>query len=296
MDKKKKVKKERASFLEQFRHLKTYLVQAGIKMEPNKVFKLLFTITGIIDISLLSFIIYNIVVYDTLFIFIIIVSIVMITLGNLLIFLGVWLAFMLVLDYLKFKRKTAMEEVLPEFLRLVSANHRAGLPFEMALWKANRPRFGVLSEEINEVAKHTYATGDLIKPLRKFSEKYDSKILRRVVSNILEGIKTGADIATLLDDVSSNITNIRNTRKELASEVEHYMLFIALTVLIISPLMFALANKMSGVIENVKNTLAETISGDAGSAASLPIEVEFGKTKDFDYFFDIFNNSRHLIS
>lgn len=285
---KKRIKK--LPYLEQFRHLKKYLILAGIKLKPAQVYTVLYVLTAVVDLSFLFYFIYKILQYETSALgFIVIVSFLMLTLGYVLIFLIMWLMFLLMVDYLKFKRKLALEEILPEFLRLVSANHRAGLPLEMSIWKANRPRFGILSEEINEIARNTFGSGDLIEPLKKFGTKYDSPLLRRVISNLVEGLKTGANIAGLLDDVATNITTIKNTRKELASEVENYMLFITVTVLMISPLMFGLSHKMSGLIETVKDTLAET-GGDSPQIGEFQLQVEAadGTGREFEYYFDIF--------
>jgi len=283
----RKEKRQKASYMDQFRHLRDYLILAGIKLKVNQVYTILFVLCAIIDVSLLFYFIFRIIEYDLTLLYVVIVSFVMLTLGYILIFFLIWLVFLFFLDYLKFKRRTALEEVLPEFLRLVSANHRAGLPLDVSLWKANRPRFGILSEEINQVARNTYASGELVSPLREFGSKYDSSLLRRAISNIVEGLKTGSDLAGLLDDISNNITTIQNTRKELASEVENYMLFITITVLIISPLMFALAQKMSDLIEGVKSSLTGSMSED--SAMQMPIQLEISKSeRKFTYYFDIF--------
>ncbi|MBR9699695.1 type II secretion system F family protein [Candidatus Woesearchaeota archaeon] len=284
---KKKASKRTNTFLEQFRHLRKYLIVAGIKMDVQKVYLLLYFVAGGIDLAFLIFFYVMMIKFQVIWYYYFIITMIMFTLGYVLIFLLLWLFFLFALDYLKFKRRTTLEEVLPEFLRLVSANHRAGLPLDTSLWKANRPRFGILSEEINEVAKKTYATGDLTEPLREFSTKYDSSLLRRVISNMNEGLRTGVDIAALLDDISMNITTIRNTRKELASEVENYMLFITVTVLIISPLMFALTQKMSGLIETVRGTITESMSG--ASASQMPFQFDAVESKrEFTYYFDLF--------
>src|SRR3989338_1213093 len=272
------------AYIEHFRNLGKYLILAGIKTKPTIMYIILYAITAIIDVSLLLWILFNVLQSGASLVSVTIISLLMLTLVYLFIFLVVWLGFLMVVDYLKFKRKQAMEAVLPEFLRLVSTNHRAGLPLDTSIWKANKPRFGVLSEEINVVAKKTYSSGDLVGPLRELGQKYDSNLLRRVITNIIEGLKTGSDLAKLLDDISTNVTTIRNTRKELASEVENYMLFITLTVLIISPLMFALTHNMSGLIESVKDTLAENTAG----AEQSPIKISLTKQNDFGKMFDLF--------
>ena len=280
------IKKKALSYLEQFRHLRLYLLLAGIKLRVSRIYTILFLSAAVIDVILLIFFIFKIVQYDLKFVYLIIVSFLMLTLGYVLIFLLVWLLFLFFIDYLKFKRRTALEEVLPEFLRLVSANHRAGLPLDISIWKANRPRFGILSEEINQVARSTYASGDLIVPLEEFGSKYDSSLLKRAISNIVEGVRTGADLSGLLDDISNNLTMIQNTRKELASEVENYMLFITITVLVISPLMFALAEKMSSLIESVKDSLTGTLPEDT---IATPIAIKAQEsTRELSYYFDWF--------
>lgn len=275
-------------YLEQFRHLKEYMTLAGLKIKPVEAYIMLYILSAIIDLLILFWVIYAVSAYDLIFIYIIIISVLMLTLGYILIFLVLWLMFLLILDYLKFKRRLSVEDVLPEFLRLVAANHRSGLPLDMSLWKANKPRFGILCEEINDVAKKTYGSGSLIRPLESFGTKYDSALLRRVVSNLVEGIKTGADISALLDDISNNVTTIKNTRKELASEVENYMLFITIAVLIISPLMFGLTYKMTGLIEAVKNTLSKSLGGSTEiPLPDTPLDFKSG-SQDFKYFFDMF--------
>jgi flagellar protein FlaJ len=279
-------KKRNFPLLEQFRHLKKYLLLAGIKLKPRDVIKILVITSLVIDIGIIAYALLKAAEYENIA-FMIIITVFMLTLGYLAIFFAVWMIFLVMIDYLKFKRKTELEEVLPEFLRLVSANHRAGFSLDMSIWKANRPRFGILSEEINELARSTYASGNLVESLIKFSEKYDSAILKRVVSNITEGLRTGADISSLLDDISSNITTIRNTRKDLAGEVENYMMFITLTVLIISPLMFGLTYKLSGMIQSVRGILQQTTSGEVSPFPQMKISLE-AQTGDFKYYFNLF--------
>ncbi|MDO8481155.1 MAG: type II secretion system F family protein [Nanoarchaeota archaeon] len=276
-------------YLEQFRHLQRYLLLGGIKAPAKLVYLFLLGGAAIIDISILSYFIGLVWEYKLRVLYLIIITLVMFSLGYFLIFMVFWLLFLLILDYLKFKRRAELEEILPEFLRLVSANHRAGLPLDVSLWKANRPRFGILSVEVDELARKTYATGDLMGPLEEFGRKYDSPLLMRVISNLIEGLKTGSDIASLLDDVSNNVRTIKNTRKELASEVENYMLFITITVLIISPLMFSLTSKMAELIEGVKSILLSSGTEQAASTVEMPFKITQSNVgKPFQYYFDIF--------
>ncbi|MCK5281941.1 MAG: hypothetical protein KAK00_00900, partial [Nanoarchaeota archaeon] len=94
---KKGIKNKALSYLEQFRHLKSYLILAGIKLRPVQAFIILYVVTAIVDLSFLFYFVYLIVQYEVEFIFIIIVSFVMVTLGYVLIFMIVWLIFLVMI-------------------------------------------------------------------------------------------------------------------------------------------------------------------------------------------------------
>ena len=93
------------------------------------------------------------------------------------------------------KRKKEVEEVLPDYLQLVSANLNAGMPIDQALWYAVRERFGILNEEIEIIARKTLSGEDLEQALVEFSEKYDSEILKKSIVLLIEGLKAGGELS-----------------------------------------------------------------------------------------------------
>ena len=63
------------------------------------------------------------------------------------------LLFFFYMDYKIYMRKVGIERVFPDFLQLTSANIRAGMAIDQALWHAIRPNFGVLAKEMEDVEK-----------------------------------------------------------------------------------------------------------------------------------------------
>ena len=79
------------------------------------------------------------------------------------------------LDIRMYRHVKEIEESLPDFLQLASANISAGMTVDRALWYAVRSKFGVLAVEMETVAKATIAGEDLEKALFNLGQKYNSR-------------------------------------------------------------------------------------------------------------------------
>lgn len=168
-------------------------------------------------------------------------------------------------------RRSSIEKVLPEFLQLTAANIRAGMPIDQALWSAVRPHFGVLSKEIEDVAKQTMTGSDLAIALTTFSHKYDSKMLRRSVSLIVEGINAGSEIGDLVENLAISIQDMQIRKESMAANVTTYIIFIAFAVLFAAPLLFAVSVQMLRVIHKIGDRMTEQGAGDAVAGITLTL-------------------------
>jgi len=159
--------------------------------------------------------------------------------------------FYLIIDLRIFKRRIGIEDVLADFLQLTSANIRAGMPIDRALWYAVRPQFGVLASEIEMVAKETIGGEDLEGALKRFAEKYDSLMLRRSINLLIEGIAAGGEIGDLLTKISIDIQESRIMKKELSANVTTYVIFISFATIVAAPLLFALSSHLLFIVSNL---------------------------------------------
>lgn len=202
-------------------------------------------------------------------------------LGFPLIWVMVWLCVYFYLDIRKYKRKKELEEVWPEYLQLVVANISAGMLIDVALWSAVKPRFKVLAKEIEEVAKQTLTGKDLSEALREFADKYDSAMLQRTISLLIEGMDSGGKIAVLLNKIALDIQDTKIMKKEMSASVMTYAIFITFATVVAAPFLFGLSTQLLTVIQKIIGTLSQTTS--AGSSF-ITFQSESVKISDFKIF------------
>jgi pilus assembly protein TadC len=249
-------------------HLREFLFKAGIPSVPYKFFGALFYLTALITgIIYILYIQPFLLQYSKLVLLILsaaswfIIQISLATLFILLIYFYV--------DLLIFKRTKKMEEKLPDFLQVVSSNLKGGMSFENALLSAIKPRFSILANEMAEVSKKVMTGHETSKALSELGKKYDSVMLRRIVDLIVTELESGGEIAKLIDRIVDNIKETRVLKEEISASAVAYMIFIAVIVIVIAPLLFSLAFHLLIVVLNFMSRLAATTA----SGGDLPFTI-----------------------
>ncbi len=263
--------------------LRYYLKSANIDIEPERLKKKIFNwalITTIIISIILSVKIIGIVsIKDVL-----IINAIILTLGFILILFLFWLGFYFYIDMLKFNRTQKIESVLVDFLQLTSANIRAGMPIDQALWFAIRPRFGILAKEIEIVEKKTLTGEPLEKALMEFSDKYDSQLLKNSISLLIEGMKAGGEIGSLLNNIADNIKDSQIIKKEMAANVMTYVIFITFSTLMAAPFLMGLSYELLKVITHIGSQVSMNQMPQGVSGMTIGFGKQSIKPSDFKNF------------
>lgn len=267
-----KDKAKRRVTLQERRHkIREHLERAGLIIEPGNLSKKIFSLCILINLAISAFLIYHFSVTYGITWATILASIaaLWILIFAVVLFIS-WVLFYVAVDLKIFQRKVNIEEVLPDYLQLTSANIKAGMTIDRALWYAVRPRFGVLANEIETVAKETMRGEDLKKALKKFADKFDSLLLKRTISILIEGIEAGGEIGTLLNKIAINIDENRIMRQEMEANVTTYAIFISFATIAAAPVLFALSGVLIKVIANLSTSLSGiTSSSSAGFALTF---------------------------
>lgn len=137
------------------------------------------------------------------------------------------------------KRASISEEMLPDALRLISSNLRAGIIPEKAFIESARPEFGPLSEQIKEAGKSLMFGKQIKEAFNKIPEKINSQLLRKTVVLISDGVTKGGNLSPLLDGLSEDIKSSLMLRKDIKAQVSSYSMFIFLALGIGAPLLYA---------------------------------------------------------
>lgn len=236
--------------------LRRSLLKAGVQASPEIFSRWVFRVSVIINSLVAIYLTINLSHFFQFGGFFLFFLVILLWFGIFLFVLFLlWLALYVALDLLIYKRRVGIEDVLPDFLLLASANIRAGLPIDKALWYAVRPRFGVLANEIELVAKETMSGENLDVALRRFADKYDSSLLTNAISLIVESLEAGGEVGGLLNKISVNLQETKLLKKEMAAGVSAYALFIAVAAIIIAPMLFALSSQLFYVITKITGSI-----------------------------------------
>ncbi|OYT42689.1 MAG: hypothetical protein B6U88_02930, partial [Candidatus Aenigmarchaeota archaeon ex4484_56] len=189
------------------------------------------------------------------------------------------------LIHIAVKRADITEEILPDALRLISSNLRSGIMPEKAFLLSARPEFGPLNKQIKEAGKELIVGKKLEDAFRKIPEKINSKVLRRTIKLIEEGILKGGNIAPLLDGLADDIKSSMMLKKEIKAQVTSYIMFIFLAIGIGTPVLYAAS---SFLIETLIG-LGEIMPTESFSTGMINLSISsINLSHDFlNYYFNI---------
>lgn len=180
------------------------------------------------------------------------------------------------------KRVGQIEDLLPDFLTMMASNIRSGLTPERALLFSARKEFGPLAKEIDKAAKSTIVAGTpFSEAMMGMTERVQSEIFAKTMRLIVEGMRSGGDLADLLEKTSYDIRKSAALRKEVAATVLTYKLFMLSAAGMGAPVLYAVSSFMMGMIMDMKEKIS--ISGSQTSqvlpmftaSSSVPADLVF---------------------
>lgn len=146
-----------------------------------------------------------------------------------------------------------VESVLPDALQLMASNLRSGLTTDRALLLSSRPEFGLFKDEIDIVGKEIATGKEVSTALSDMTKRIKSKTFDRAIGLIVSGLKSGGELAALLENTASDLRNQILIDKKVRSSVHMYVIFVFIAVGIGAPLLFGLS---SFLVEVMKTNLS----------------------------------------
>ena len=176
----------------------------------------------------------------------------------------------LILEYTIDGRKHKLEEILPDYLQITSANLRSGVALDRALMLAARPEFGFLSEDIKEMNRRMFSGENFDSSLRELTNRYRSYQLSHAIRMILESLRYGGAMADLIEQIAKDMRSQQMTQKEVSGQLFMYSIFIAFAGLIAAPVLYGLTAQMISVTDAVwKGILTQNPGGLPSTGVSF---------------------------
>lgn len=155
-----------------------------------------------------------------------------------------------------------IEHFWPDALRLIADTMKAGTSFDYALREVASADFGPLSFEFNEVVRRLEMGDTTNEALGHLSIRVESKIVKRTVTIIQECLRTGAQLADVLDEIANDTKYMYRIKVERQTKTMLQTIFIFAAGGIIAPFIFGLTS----IITQFLTTVA-TESGVANPAS-----------------------------
>ncbi|MEM7826402.1 MAG: type II secretion system F family protein [Candidatus Aenigmatarchaeota archaeon] len=171
------------------------------------------------------------------------------------------------------KKGSFAESVLPDALQLMAANIRSGLTPDKALLFSARPEFGVLEKEIKLAATKAVAGEPLEDALLSLGKRIKSRIISRTFNLIVEGMRKGGEIASLLEQTAEDIRELKLLKKEIAAQVGMYAIFIFIAVGFASPVLFSFSSYLVETMSMIGSKLRIEETASYTTIGSLRLGV-----------------------
>ena len=144
-----------------------------------------------------------------------------------------------------------IELVLPDALQLMSSNLKSGLTIDQALLASARQEFGIFEKEINRIGKEIATGKTTEKALMDSTSRISSEIYRKTMELISSGLRSGGEMAKLLDQTSFNLKHQRIVDQKVRSNVMMYVIFIFAAIGIGAPMLFGLSSFLVEVLGSI---------------------------------------------
>ncbi len=167
----------------------------------------------------------------------------------------------MILEYKIENRKTKLEEMLPDFFQITSANLRSGIALDRALLLSARPEFGFLSEEIKDMNKRIYSGENFENALQEIASRYRSYELTHAVRMMIEALRYGGAMADLIEQIAKSMRSNQLVQKEITGQLFMYSIFIAFAALVAAPVLYGLTSQMIVVTDTIWKGILATSPG-----------------------------------
>lgn len=155
------------------------------------------------------------------------------------------ISFVLLLDILlriiADSRARICEASFPDVLILMASNIKAGLTPDRALSYSIRDEFGPLAKELQYASRRASTGLDFGKVLLEVTHRIKSNLIEGSIRLIVEGMKGGGELSSLLEETAKDIKNMELIRSEVQAQVRTYSVFIFFAAVIGAPILFSVS-------------------------------------------------------
>lgn len=129
-------------------------------------------------------------------------------------------------EFMRFHRIRKIDDRFPDFVRDLAEARRAGMTFTKAIMYSSKGNYGVLTPEIQKIARQISWGSSVDNALNAFAKRVNTKLIKRTVSLIVEAGRSGGNVADVLDAASKDAREIKLIESERRAGMLTYVAII----------------------------------------------------------------------
>jgi len=169
-------------------------------------------------------------------------------------------------EFLRIHRVRKIDDRFPDFVRDLAESRRAGMTFTKAIMYSSRGNYGVLTPEIQKIARQISWGSSVDNALNAFAKRVNTKLINRTVSLIIEASRSGGNVADVLDAASRDAREIKLIESERRAGMLSYVAIIYVGMGVFLLIILVLCKSLLPSMLGQESLAAGSAYGTAGVA------------------------------
>jgi archaeal flagellar protein FlaJ len=174
-----------------------------------------------------------------------------------------------------------VEKMLPDALQIMSSHLKSGLTVDQALLSSSRPEFGRFGLELDQIGKEVAIGKPIEEALIASTKRIKSEKYKKTMELVASGLRSGGELAKLLDQTSSNLKHQDIVDQKVRSNVMMYTIFIFFAICGGAPVLYGLSSYLVEVLTSIFSQIdmpsaaTSSFAMPMGGFSSISISSEF---------------------
>lgn len=181
-------------------------------------------------------------------------------------------------EHIRLRRIHKIDNRFPDFVRDLAESRRAGMTFTKAIMYSSRGNYGVLTLEIQKIARQISWGSSIDNALNAFAKRVKTKLIRRTVSLIIEASRSGGNVADVLDAASRDAREIKLIESERRASM---MSFVAVIYVGMGVFLLILVVLCTSLLPSMVGTGSQALYEGTMVGASSSVMSQYDVTQLF---------------
>ncbi|MDX1611534.1 MAG: type II secretion system F family protein, partial [Candidatus Thermoplasmatota archaeon] len=176
------------------------------------------------------------------------------------------------------KRISAIDAMLPEFLRDLAESQRTGMTLTQAVITASKGNYGAMTPEVRKMAAQIEWGVSFEQALTSFAQRVETPLVKRTTSLIIEAQSSGGNVIDVLTAASDDAREIQMIHAERKGGMQIYVMIIYIAFLVFLGVIAILNVKF---MPEVANAVAGASGVTVGSITFAEFDIQAFRTLFF---------------